>query len=184
LIEKIAVTFGDPDPARVPAIASTLVSKAKAGFQGADIRRSESYAAFVTIPIPFNDPTRSQKLVLQVGPYDPARINDRIEFNPSKVGSEDVADLGLILTSVLGIDAATFISEDNIAAAAVAGVAAVAAISKAAPPVQSLQPMASAIVLRWTSTRRQKLFSVAVCLPAPADVRGRPTASNRGFRCD
>lgn len=114
LIDKIAVTFDDPDPAKVSAIVTTLVSKAKAAFKGADVRRSDTYAAFVTIPIPENDPTKSQKLVLQVGPYDPAWSSYRIEFNPSKVGPEGVADLDLILTSALGIDAATFLSEGNI----------------------------------------------------------------------
>lgn len=114
LIDKITVNYNDPDQATVQAVAAKLREDAGSAFPGAQIRGSRAYSAFVVIPIPLDNPTWSEKLILQADPYDRARSSYRIEFNPSKVGPKGVADLELILTSTLGVPAGIFLSEGHI----------------------------------------------------------------------
>jgi hypothetical protein len=114
LIDKISINFHEPDRSTVAKVAMKLREAIGSAFPGSVVRRSIAYSAFVLIPIPLNDPTRREKLVLQADPYDLGRSSYRIEFNPSKVGPQGVADLDLILTSVLGVSAATFLGEGKI----------------------------------------------------------------------
>lgn len=114
LIDKITVNYHDPDRVTVQAIADKLRKAVGSAFPGAQVRTSRAYSAFVVIPIPLDNPAWSEKLVLQADPYDRDRSSYRIEFNPSRVGPEGVADLDLILTSTLGVPAEIFISGGRI----------------------------------------------------------------------
>ena len=114
LIDKITLNFDDPDPRQVPIVAERLRTAAQSAFTGAVVRQADGYSAFVTIPLPLTDPGSKSALVVQAEPHDRNRSSYRIEFNPAKVGPQGVADLDLILTSVLGISASTFFRDGNV----------------------------------------------------------------------
>lgn len=157
LIDKISVNYNEPDPVIVDAVALTLRNAVASAFPGSVVRYSAAYSAFVLIPIPLNDPTRREKLVLQAGPYDPGRSSYRIEFNPSKVGPQGVADLDLILTSAFGIPAATFLGEGR--------------ISRVDLAVDIPGLTVEDVIVRSRSLRKHGFFS---------DQRGRPVTAYLG----
>jgi hypothetical protein len=103
-IDKISITVNDPDIERVKNICRHLQQFAETDLLDRyAIKPSRWRFIECSIPIPISSPHSSNRVRFEVGARHSGHPDYRLEFNPSKIGAQGIAESCDFLGSIAGI---------------------------------------------------------------------------------
>jgi len=100
-LDRLTICFNDPDPANVKGTCGLLLNdmytKQVAGMR---VTKNARYAVRCQIPLPFDGPEK-HPIFFEAGPLHEGLPDYRLDFNPSKLTSEGISDLKVLLDTII-----------------------------------------------------------------------------------
>jgi hypothetical protein len=101
-IDKLSITYRDPQPINVQIVNNRLVEAVESGqYPGSRRTWGKKYKHQIEVPI-LGDYSNPGTLLFQTGPFLPGAGDYRLEFNPARVGPAGVASVIDIMDSISG----------------------------------------------------------------------------------
>ena len=119
-LDRLTICFNDPNPANVKGTCGLLLnSMYNKQIAGMRVTKNARYTVRCQIPLPF-DGSEKHPVFLEAGPLHEIHPSYRLDFNPSKLTSEGISDLKVLLDTIMDAPPLEFFRSGRVTRADVA----------------------------------------------------------------
>jgi hypothetical protein len=114
-IDGFSMTMVESNPDKLTTICNHLIELSESGqFKGSTIKAGRRYQYRFTIPLPINDPNPTGSLLIEAGARFPKIADLRIDFKPTKYGSNGLSDVIALLDLITPLGGRYFITNGTL----------------------------------------------------------------------